>query len=171
MNCELEKYLDSDTLKKFNFIFMNEANKGNTKDILKYIISKASSKTFKKLLVAKLDIILYKITYLITQADLYDFNDSIKHMNYMLDRQFIYLRKLSSILNKTDDIEELKSIYLNANAMIYLSEYSIKYYNDLLGIDRMNDKGISYMPGYTFNISINKNEMNTITSNIKKLAK
>ncbi len=173
MNYELEKYLDSDTFEIFNVIFSNdeELNREITKDTLKYIISKASVKTIKKLFKVKINVMLCRITYIVTHANLFEVDNSIEHMDYMLKRQYINLKKLSFYIDKANSIEKLKNIYLNANAMISLSESSIKYYNDLIRTIELKDQRINYYPNYDFNIAVNETEMDTITSNIKKLAK
>lgn len=168
----LINYLDEDAYKIYNEVFFknDELNTLIVKDYLKQIISTAKIKTLKDLLITRINVFLFKLNSMINENN-YEIDNSIDHMNYMLKRQYMNLTKLSILINKTDDIDMLRKIYLNSNAMISICESSIIYFNNLLKMMEYEAKGITYLPNYKVDISINESKMNTITSNIKKLKK
>ncbi len=168
----LINYLDEDAYKIYNEVFFknDELNTLIVKDYLKQIISTAKIKTLKDLLITRINVFLFKLNSMINENN-YEIDNSIDHMNYMLKRQYMNLTKLSILINKTDDIDMLRKIYLNSNAMISISESSIIYFNNLLKMMEYEAKGITYLPNYNVDISINETKMNAITANIKKLKK
>ena len=166
----LINYLDEDAYKIYNEVFFknDELNTLIVKDYLKQIISTAKIKTLKDLLITRINVFLFKLNSMINENN-YEIDNSIDHMNYMLKRQYMNLTKLSILINKTDYIDMLRKIYLNSNAMISISESTIIYFNNLLKMMEYEAKGITYLPNYNVDISINETKMNAITANIKKL--
>lgn len=168
----LINYLDEDAYKIYNEVFFknDELNTLIVKDYLKQIISTAKIKTLKDLLITRINVLLFRLNSLINENN-YEIDNSIDHINYMLKRQYMNLTKLSFLIDKTNNIDILRKIYLNSNAMISICESSIIYFNNLLKMMEYEAKGITYLPNYNVDISVNESKMNTITSNIKKLKK
>ena len=169
----LEEYIDNKSYQGYKKIFYNtdELNRILICDFLKKNLNYAISKTVKDYMIVRISRVLYNFNSIVTRYQNFEYDNSIDHLMYMLKRQIICLKKLSILLSKTEDIDDLRNIYLNANAMINLSQTSIAYYNDLITQIISMDSNISFISNRSYNIALYENKMDSIQSNVKKLLK
>lgn len=170
---ELEKYLDKNSYEIYKSVFFtnDELNELLIKYSLKESIDAAKKKTINDLLSIKINNCFYKFNSLLFEYNNYDIDNTIDHMKYMLKKQYLNLIKMSLLIDKTEDIKILRYIFLNLNAMLLVSNESFVYFSNLLKMMECEAKGITYLPSFKVDLSVNESKMNSITSNVKKLIK